>query len=83
MNTKSCVEVAKQAMAEIHVYSKHSGHNLESEGDKYFLTVHHLVLLFATENFKMMVSPSTVVVASLKEAKNFKNIVTLFEQVIF
>ena len=70
-------------MAEIHVHSKHSGHNPGSEGDKYFLPVHPLVLSFATENLKMMVSPSTVAVASLKEAKKFENMVTYFEQVTF
>jgi hypothetical protein len=34
MNTKSCVEVAKQAMAEIQVHLKKIGHNPESEDDK-------------------------------------------------
>ena len=66
MNIKSCVEVAKQAIAEIHMCSKHSGYNPGSDGDKYFLPVHPLVLSFATENLKWMVSPSIVAVASLK-----------------
>ena len=41
------------------------------------------MISFATENFKMMVSPSTIVVASLKEAKKFENMVTYFEQVLY
>ena len=83
MSTKSCVEVAKQAIAKIYVYSKHSGHNPGNDGDKYFLPVHPLVLSFATENLKIMVYPSIVVVASVKEAKTFKNMMTYFEQVTY
>ena len=83
MNTKSYVKVAKQAMAKIHVHSKHSGYNPGSEVDKYFLPVHFLVLSFATKNLKMMVSHSTVAIASLKEAKKFENMVAYFEQVTF
>ena len=83
MNTKSCVEVANQAIAEIHVHSKHSGHNPGSDGDKYFLPVHPLVFSFATKNLKNIVTPSTVVVASIKEAKKFENMVTYFEQITY
>ena len=83
INTKSCVEVTKQAMAEIHVHSKHSGHNPGSEGDRYFLPVHLLILSFTTDNLKMMVSYLIVAVASLKEAKKFENMVTYFKQVTF
>ena len=83
MNTKSFIEVAKQTMAEIHVNSEYSGHNQGSDSDKYFLAVYNLMLSFATENLKMMMSLSTVVVTSLKEAKKFENMVTYFEQIIF
>ena len=72
MKTKSHVEVAKQAMPEIYVHSKHSNHNLGSESDKYFLRVQPFVFSFATENLKMMVFPSTVFVASLNKTKNLK-----------
>jgi hypothetical protein len=46
-------------------------------------TFYPLVLSFAIENLKMMVSPSTVAVASVQEAEKFKNMVTYFEQVTF
>ena len=69
LNTKSCVEVAKQSMAEIHVHSKHSGYNQGSEGDKYLLPVYLSVFSFATENLKMMVSPSTVAIVLFKKNK--------------
>ena len=72
MNTKSCIKITMQVTAEIHVHSKHSGHHPGSEGDKYFLPVHDLVLSFATENLKMIVSPSTVDVASLKKQRSLK-----------
>ena len=83
MNTKSFIEVAKQAMSEIHVNSEYSGHNPGSESDKYFLAVYHLMLSFAIENLKMMVSLSTIVATSLKETKKFENMVIYFEQIIF
>lgn len=72
MNTKSCIKITMQVTAEIHVHSKHSGHHPGSEGDKYFLPVHDLVLSFATKNLKMIVSPSTVDVASLKKQRSLK-----------
>jgi hypothetical protein len=83
MNTKLCVEVANQAMAEIHAHFKHSGHNLGSEGDKNFSPIHLLVFSFATKNLKMIVSSSNIIVAPLKETIFFENMVTYFEQVIF
>ena len=54
----------------------------KNERDKYFLPVYHLVFSFVTGNLKMMVSSSTVVVASLKKQK-IKNIMSYFEQIIF
>lgn len=82
-NTYPYIKVGKKLMVEIHVHSKQSGHNLKkNERDKYFLPVYHLVFSFVTGNLKMMVSSSTVVVASLKKQK-IKNIMSYFEQIIF
>jgi len=58
--------------AQIFVHSKHSEHHLGTENDKMFLPVHPLVISFATENLKRMISTSTVALVSNREEKKMQ-----------
>jgi len=59
----------------IFVHTKHSGHHPDIEVDKMFLLVHPLVIFFATENLKHMISTSTVVLAFVREGTKIQAMV--------
>jgi len=60
LGEKKCSTQSTSMEAHIFVHSKHSGHHLGSESDKIFLPIHPLVLSFAKENLKHMISTSIV-----------------------
>ena len=67
----------------ISVHTQHTGHVPGSEADIFFLPVHPLVMAMAKKNLKMMISTSTVALASNREANYIKGVVTELERVTY
>ena len=67
----------------IFVHTQHTGHVPGSEADIIFLPMHPMVMAMAKENLKMMISTSTVALASNREVNNIKAIVTELERVTY
>ena len=67
----------------IFVHTQHTEHVPGSEADIIFLHVHPMVMAMVKENLKRMISTSTVVLSSNREANNIKANVTEFERVTY
>ena len=81
---KKCSTTSKSCMeAQIFIHSKHSGHNLGTEVDKMFLPVHLMVISFATENLKHMISTSTIALVFVREEMKMQAMVPDIEQTTY
>jgi len=69
--------------AVIFVHTTHSGHHPGTEVDKMFLPVHPLVISFAVENLKHMISTSTVALASVREETKVQAMVEELERATY
>jgi hypothetical protein len=75
VDKKGSIEFENSMEANIYVHSKHNGHHPGTEGDKMFLPVHPLIISFAMENLKHMISTSTVSLVSIREEKKMQAMV--------
>ena len=81
---KKCSTTLESCMeAQIFVHLKHIGHNPGTEVDKMFLPSHPMVISFATENLKHMISTSTVALVSVREEIKMQAMVPDIEQTIY
>jgi len=73
---KKCAKESNMSTkAIIFLHTRHSRHHPGTEVNKMFLPVHPLVIFFAVENLKYMISTSTVALAFVREETKIQAIV--------
>jgi len=84
LGKEKCAKESNMSIeAIIFVYTRHSGHRSGTKVDKMFLPVHPLVIFFAVENLKHMISTSFVALSSVQEETKIQAMVEDLEWTIY